>query len=149
MPVAEALFLDKKTGKRVKLCGGTNPKEPFVMVMGADNKPYYCEASQLVTVDSKGTPNFNAPLEVPLEEKDEKPPAPIIPIAETRLNLNLASPAEISARVPGVGYRTAKKIVDHRLSLPGEKFSNLDQVREVSSRVNWEAVLEADVLFVG
>jgi len=66
---------------------------------------------------------------------------------ETRLNLNMASPEQIADRIHGVGYSTAKKIVELRGTLPGEKFSSLEQLRQVS-RVDWDEVFEADLVFV-
>lgn len=143
-----ALYHDKRSGKRVKLMGGISEKEPFVMVVGADGQPYYTEIAQLAPCDDKGMPQRNVILDTPSTEKEEVAPIPVIEIPEMRLNLNAASAVEISSRIPGVGYRTAKRIVEHRLSLPGEKFSTLEQVQSVSNRVNWQAVLEADLVFV-
>ena len=49
---------------------------------------------------------------------------------DTRLNLNTATAEYIQKRLPGVGYATAKKIVEMRMSLSGERFANLKQLRE-------------------
>jgi DNA uptake protein ComE-like DNA-binding protein len=145
---AVKVFQDKRSGKRVRLVGGINEKEPFVMVVGNDNQPYYAEVSQLAPCDEAGRPDRSAVLSAPTEAKEETPPVPVIDLPETRLNLNLASAQEISSRIPGVGYRTAKRIVEQRLSLPGERFTTLEQVQSVSNRVNWEEVLKADLVFV-
>ena len=35
----------------------------------------------------------------------------------------------------------------HRMSLPGEKFKNLDQLRKIS-RVDWDQVIKDDLIYV-
>jgi hypothetical protein len=148
--VANRFYQDRRNGQRVRMVGGASTKEEFILVEGQDRKPYYAELSQLVPCDEQGRPDFDARLEgvVAKEEKDETPPEPVIPIVETRLNLNMATAEEIAKRVPGVGYRIAKRIVDTRLTLPAEKFVNLEQVVAVSNRVNWDEVLRSDLVFV-
>ena len=47
----------------------------------------------------------------------------------------------------GIGYATAKKILELRMSLPGEKFKNLDQLRKIS-RVDWDQVIKDDLIYV-
>jgi competence ComEA-like helix-hairpin-helix protein len=76
----------------------------------------------------------------------DAPPAPTIP-ADTRLNVNTATAEAIAAAIKGVGYSTAKKIVELRMSLPGEKFINLEQLKQVG-RVDWEQVLAEDLIYV-
>ena len=80
-------------------------------------------------------------------EEEEKIPDGITQIEDTRLNLNTA-PAEIIAkRLPGVGYATAKKVVELRLSLSGERFANLKQLENIP-RVNWEQLIKEDLIFI-
>jgi DNA uptake protein ComE-like DNA-binding protein len=144
------LYQDKKTGKRVKIVGGTSLKEDSVLVCGNDRLPYYTYLSQLVECDERGTPNFEVTADQDRPpEKEEKAPEPLVALIETRLNLNMATPEEIERRVPGVGYRIAKRIVEQRMTLPAEKFVSLDQVRSVSNRVNWDEVEKANVIFLG
>jgi len=63
--------------------------------------------------------------------------------------VNTASAEDIARRVPGLGYRTAKKIKSLQLSLPGEVFRNLDQLKASSTRVNWDEVFKSNQLFLG
>jgi len=49
--------------------------------------------------------------------------------------------------LPGVGIKTAKEIVDLRQSLPGEKFTKLDQLKSIK-RVDWDQVFESGDLYV-
>ena len=80
-------------------------------------------------------------------EPEEKAPENVVPLEDTRLNLNTA-PAEIIAkRLPGVGYATAKKIVELRMSLSGERFNNLKQLENIP-RVNWDQLIEEDLIFI-
>ena len=144
----QVIFQDRKTGKRVLRVGGGGGKEDFVMVKGPDGVPYYALLSQLMPCDEKGTPDFDARFERE-EEPDEAVPAPIIDIIETRLNVNAATAEEIARRVPGLGYRTAKKLKGLQLSLPGEVFRNLDQLKASSTRVNWDEILKSNQLFLG
>ena len=118
------------------------------MVKGPDGVPYYASLSQLMPCDSKGTPDFDARYEKE-EEPDEVIPAPIIDIVETRLNVNTATAEEIARRVPGLGYRTAKKLKGLQLSLPGEVFRNLEQLKASSTRVNWDEIFKSNQLFLG
>jgi DNA uptake protein ComE-like DNA-binding protein len=86
----------------------------------------------------------------PLTRNEQDPdviPTPTIP-PDTRLNLNLATAEMIAQRIKGVGYSTAKKIVELRMGLPGEKFQTLEQVKSVG-RVDWDQVIADDLIFVG
>jgi len=118
------------------------------MVRGSDGIVYYASLSQLMPCDSKGTPDFDSHYERP-EEPEEAIPAPIIDIVETRLNVNTATAEEIARRVPGLGYRTAKKLKGLQLSLPGEVFRNLEQLKASSTRVNWDEIFKSNQLFLG
>lgn len=147
----QQIYQDKKNGKRVCIVGGTSPKDECVLVQGNDKIPYYAYLSQLVECDVLGTPNFErtaADDRAALPDEDTMP-QPIIDLVETRVNLNMASAEEIAKRVPGVGYRIAKAIVDSRLVLPNEKFTTMDQVTSVSNRVNWEEIEKANLIFLG
>lgn len=146
--MTQAIFQDRRTGKRVKQLGGGGGKEDFVLVKGSDGVPYYASLTQLMPCDDKGTPDFKAVYEKP-EDPEEKIPEPVIDIVETRLNVNTATAEELAKRVPGLGYRTAKKLKSLQLSMPGEVFRNLDQLKAASTRVNWDAIIEENVLFVG
>ena len=82
-----------------------------------------------------------------LKVEEEKMPERVVPIEDTRLNLNTAPAEQIAKRLPGVGFATAKKIVELRMSLSGERFANLKQLENIP-RVNWEQLIEEDVIFI-
>ena len=64
------------------------------------------------------------------------------------MNVNAATAEALAKHVKGIGYATAKKIVELRLSLPGERFKNLDQLKKIG-RVDWDEVIAADLIYVG
>jgi transcriptional accessory protein Tex/SPT6 len=83
--------------------------------------------------------------ESPVDE-DAIPEAVIPP--DMRLNINVASAEAIAKTVKGIGYSTAKKIVELRLSLSGERFTTLDQLKRIG-RVDWDQVIGEDLIYIG
>lgn len=74
-------------------------------------------------------------------------PESVIPV-DTRLNINAASAEAIAKAIKGIGYATAKRIVELRMSLSGERFVNMDQLRRIG-RVDWDQIIADDVLYIG
>ena len=143
--MATNLFQDQKTGKLVELLSKVDKE--YAMVRDGGGNVVYMTLEQLVPYDKdKGRlSKINVPaLEVP---DDEAPPASAVPIEDTRLNLNAATAEQIQKRLPGVGYATAKKIIELRMSLSGERFANLKQL-EIIPRVNWDQMIDEDLIFI-
>ena len=138
------LFQDTKTGKLVEFIS-KHDKE-FAMVRDAGGVVTFVTLEQLVPYDKeKGRlAKVTAPV---LQEKEEEMPARVVPIEDTRLNLNTAPAEQIAKRLPGVGFATAKKIVELRMSLSGERFNNLKQLENIP-RVNWDQLIEEDMIFI-
>ena len=138
------LFQDTKTGKLVEFIS-KHDKE-FAMVRDAGGVVTFVTLDQLVPYDrEKGRlAKVAAPV---LSEPEEKMPDRVVPIEDTRLNLNTAPAEQIAKRLPGVGFATAKKIVELRMSLSGERFNNLKQLENIP-RVNWEQLIEEDMIFI-
>jgi DNA uptake protein ComE-like DNA-binding protein len=87
-------------------------------------------------------------------EKDAKPVKsrrgrqivkPQVP-APNRFNLNGATPELLTQILPGVGLKTANEIIELRMSLPGERFSKLEQLRQIK-HINWDEIL-SDAIYV-
>ena len=138
------LFQDQKTGKLVEFIS-KHDKE-YAMVRDAGGAITYLTLEQLVPYDKdKGrlTKVTASPIDIP----EEKAPELVVPLEDRRLNLNVASAEIIQKRLPGVGYATAKKIVELRMSLSGERFSNLKQLENIP-RVNWDQLIEEDLIFI-
>tara|TARA_B100001778_G_scaffold112512_2_gene92145 strand:+ start:13426 stop:13860 length:435 start_codon:yes stop_codon:yes gene_type:complete len=139
------LFQDDNTGQLVEFINKIDGEYAMVRDSGGGIRyvnltaltPYSQEKGRLAKVE--------APQIQP--EKEEEAPKTVVPLEDTRLNLNTA-PAEIIAkRLPGVGYATAKRIVELRMSLSGERFNNLKQLENIP-RVNWEQLIEDDLIFI-
>ena len=139
------LFQDTKTGKLVEFIS-RHDKE-FAMVRDSGGSITYLTLDQLVPYDKdKGRlAKVAAPKIAPPPE--EKAPTRVVPLEDRRLNLNTATAEVIQKRLPGVGYATAKKIVELRMSLSGERFNNLKQLENIP-RVNWEQLIEEDLIFI-
>ena len=143
--MASNLFQDTKTGKLVEFIS-KHDKE-YAMVRDAGGAISYVSLDQLCPYDKeKGRlAKVAAPQIKP--EPEEQAPVTVVPAEDTRLNLNTASAEIIQKRLPGVGYSTAKKIVEFRMSLSGERFNNLKQLENIP-RVNWEKLIEEDLIFI-
>lgn len=139
------LFQDTKTGKLVEFIS-KHDKE-YAMVRDAGGAISYVGLEQLVPYSrEKGRlAKVEAPQIAP--EPEEQAPPTVVPAEDYRLNLNTATADVIQKRLPGVGYATAKKIVEFRMSLSGERFNNLKQLENIP-RVNWEQLIEEDLIFI-
>ena len=139
-----SLFQDTKTGKLVEVLSVIDKE--FAMIKDAGGVTSYVSMDYLVPYDVKK--GRLAKVTTKAEKEDEeKLPEAVVPIEDYRLNLNMATPEQIAKRLPGVGYSTAKKIVELRMSLSGEKFSNLKQLENIP-RVNWETIIAEDLIFI-
>tara|TARA_B100001939_G_C16862400_1_gene582498 strand:- start:493 stop:927 length:435 start_codon:yes stop_codon:yes gene_type:complete len=140
------LFQDEKTGQLVEFLS-KHDKE-YAMVRTSTGAITYVTLDQLVPYDvEKGRLSKVSAPQIQ-QEPEEAAPDPVVPIEETRLNMNAASAEQIQKRLPGVGYSTAKKIVELRMSLSGERFNNLKQLENIP-RVNWEQLIADDMIFIG
>ena len=138
------LFQDTRTGKLVEFVS-KHDKE-FAMVKDAAGNVTFMTLEQLTPYDR--TKGRLAKVKAPeLHVPEEQPPEAVVPVEDTRLNLNFAPAEQIAKRLPGVGFATAKKIVELRMSLSGEKFSNLKQLENIP-RVNWDQLIEEDLIFI-
>lgn len=67
--------------------------------------------------------------------------------AANRVNINSATPQLLTQVLKGVGLKTAIEIKELQQSLPGERFTKLDQLKSIS-RIDWDSVLEGDHVYV-
>ena len=144
-PQVSNLMQDQKTGKLVEFIG-THDKEYAMVRDGAGNVSYVTLDQLLPYSQEKGRlSKIAAPqLEV---EKEEPVPLSVVPAEDARLNLNNATAEMIAKRLPGVGYTTAKRIVELKMSLSGERFTNLKQLENIP-RVNWDQFISDDIIFI-
>lgn len=141
-----ALYQNLRNGQIVEFI--SHHDKDYALIRTASGNVDYVALRDLVSyVPGKGRTN-----EQPLPQSAESPldedvvPETVIPV-DARLNLNVATPEAIAKAVKGIGYSTARKITELRSSLPGERFSNLEQLRRVG-RVDWDEVIAADLIYV-
>jgi DNA uptake protein ComE-like DNA-binding protein len=142
-----SLYQQKRTGQIVELISYHD--KDYALIRNQAGSVSYAALEDLEEyVVGKGRTGATPKSQLAKDDVDpDVAPVPTIP-PDVRLNLNLATAEMISQRIKGVGYSTAKKVIELRQSLPGERFSTLEQLKSVG-RVDWEAVLREDLVFVG
>jgi|TARA_Y100001970_G_C14078434_1_gene773314 DNA uptake protein ComE-like DNA-binding protein len=135
------LFKHKKTGARVKIISELDNGDCF-MVEDQDSRTFYAYKHELET-DPEGTKKVKT---LQIKDKASKEEPRDFP-PETRLNINGATAQMIADHIKGIGLKTAREIKDLQMSLSGEKFANLEQLRQIK-RVDWDSVIAADLIRV-
>jgi DNA uptake protein ComE-like DNA-binding protein len=135
------LYQHKKTGARVKIVSEWDHGEWF-MVEDQDGRLYTAYKQELEP-DEAATKKVVA-LQVKDKASREEPRA--FP-PDNRLNINSATPQMIADHIKGIGLKTAREIKDLQMSLSGERFNNLEQLKQIK-RVDWDAVISADLVRV-
>lgn len=135
------LYQHKKTGARVKIITEWDSGDWF-MVEDQDGLLYTAYKTELVPDEAatKKVKTLQVKDKAAQEEPRSFPP-------ETRLNINSATPQMIADHVKGIGLKTARDIKDLQMSLSGERFNNLEQLKQIR-RVDWEAVFAANLIRV-
>ena len=143
--MAKQVHQYEKTGKLCEILQKIDKE--FAMVKFSDGSLEYVLLDHLVPYDpDKGRLSKVKAPEAPI--KEESLPEQLLGDREDcRLNLNTATAEQMAKRLPGVGYSTAKKICEMRMSLSGERFTRLEQLDNVP-RLNWQALVEDDLIFV-
>jgi DNA uptake protein ComE-like DNA-binding protein len=142
-----ALFQNLKNGQVVEYIA--HHDNEWAMVKNAGGAVSYVRLEDMVSYEAGvGRTGIKPEPQRAGDQVDEDViPEAIIP-PDLRVNVNVASPEELAKRVKGIGYSTAKKINDLRLSLPGERFRELEQLRKIG-RVDWDEIFAEDVIYVG
>jgi len=135
------LFKHKKTGARVKVISELDNGDCF-MVEDQDSRTFYAYHYELES-DPEGTKKVKT---LQIKDKAAKEEPRDFP-PETRLNINGATAQMIADHIKGIGLKTAREIKDLQMSLSGEKFNNLEQLKDIK-RVDWDSVFAADLIRV-
>ncbi len=143
---SNTLFQDSKTGKLVEMLGTHDVI--YAKVKDASGHIKYVTLEQLIPYDAQKGRLAKIPDIITKAQEEEPAPKQVVPLEDSRLNMNVATAEIIQKRLPGVGYTTAKRIVELRMSLSGERFSNLKQLENIP-RVNWDQLIEEDRIFIG
>ena len=135
------LYQHKKTGARVKVVSEFDNGDWF-MVEDQDGRLFTAYKSELAPDEdaTKKVKTLQIKDKAAKEEPREFPP-------DHRLNVNSATAQMIADHIKGIGLKTAREIKDLQMSLSGERFNNLEQLKQIK-RVDWEAVLAADLIRV-
>jgi DNA uptake protein ComE-like DNA-binding protein len=135
------LYQHKKTGARVKIVSEWDNGDWF-MVEDQDGRLYTAYKNEL-TPDEQATKKVQT---LQVKDKAAKEEPRTFP-PETRLNINTATAQMIADHIKGIGLKTAREVKDLQMSLSGERFANLEQLKQIK-RVDWEAVIAADLIRV-
>lgn len=144
-----ALYQNTKNGQIVEFIG--HHDKNWAMVKSQSGEVSYVSIENLLEW-KQGTGRTQTVAKPQLVkrdiEKEEKEfTAPVIP-PETRINLNMATQQILTQAIKGIGHSSAKQIVELRSSLPDERFTSWDQLRQVK-RVNWDSIIDEDIAWIG
>jgi DNA uptake protein ComE-like DNA-binding protein len=112
------------------------------MVEDQDGRLYTAYKTELIP-DEQATKKVTA-LQVKDKAAQEEPRT--FP-PDHRLNINSATAQMIADHIKGIGLKTAREIKDLQMSLSGERFNSLEQLKQIK-RVDWDSVLAADLVRV-
>jgi DNA uptake protein ComE-like DNA-binding protein len=135
------LYKHKKTGARVKIISEWDNGDWF-MLEDQDGRLFTAYKTELEP-DEEGTKKVKTLQVKDAAAKEEPRSFP----PETRLNINAATAQMIADHIKGIGLKTAREIKDLQLSLSGERFNSLEQLREIK-RIDWDSVFAADLVRV-
>jgi DNA uptake protein ComE-like DNA-binding protein len=135
------LYQHIKTGARLKVISEFDNGDWF-MVEDQDGRLFTAYKSELIP-DEAATKKVQT-LQVKDKASQEEPR--VFP-PDTRLNVNSATPQMIADHIKGIGLKTAREIKDLQMSLSGERFNNLEQLKKIK-RVDWESVMAANLIRV-
>jgi hypothetical protein len=129
-------------GVKVAIISTHDDGEYFMVRSITTGKVFFAHKNQIIEKD----------IEVETDEKTIKRrrgrqvARPDVP-AFTRLNINSATPELLTQILKGIGMKTAVEIKELQQSMPGERFSKLDQLKSISN-IDWDSVLEGDIAYV-
>ena len=135
------LYQHVKTGARVKVVSEWDDGDWF-MIEDQDGRVFTAYKTEVVP-DQKATKQVKSLQVKDAAAKEEVRKFP----PETRLNINSATPQMIADHIKGIGLKTAREIKDLQLSLSGERFHSLEQLKQIK-RVDCDSVFAADLVRV-
>ena len=135
------LYQHKKTGTRLKIVSAWDDND-WYMVEDQDGRVFTVYHTE-IEKDPDATKKVKT-LQVKDAAKGDEPRK--FP-TDQRLNINGATAQMIADHIKGVGLKTAKDIKELQLSLSGERFNSLEQLRQVP-RVDWDSVFAANLVRV-
>ena len=135
------LYKHTKTNARVKVISEWDNGDWF-MVEDQDGRLFTAYKTEIAPDEqaTKTVKTLQVKDKAAKEEPRSFPP-------DNRLNINSATAQMIADHIKGIGLKTAREIKDLQMSLSGERFNNLEQLKQIK-RVDWDSVLAADLIRV-
>ena len=143
--MAETIY--KPSGIKIEVISTHDDGDYYMVRSSTSGKVFFAHCDQIeqqeVTVPT--------PSETPAKSRRgrRKAAAVVQPIVQqdNRINLNTLTKEGITQVLPGVGIKTATEIIELKGTLPGEKFSKLEQLKSIK-KVDWDAVFESNLVYV-
>lgn len=142
--MAETIY--KPSGIKVVVLSTHDEGEYFMVRSNTSGKVFYAHKDQIEQQEDKKSEKNDTPSRNRRGRRKVSVVKPQVP-TDNRVNLNTLTAEGLTQVLPGVGIKTAKEIVELRMSLPGEKFTKLDQLTSIK-RVEWVAVFETGEVYV-
>jgi DNA uptake protein ComE-like DNA-binding protein len=131
------------SGVKVDILSTHDDGEYFMVRSKTTGKVFFAHKNQIEQKEEVKDSNGQAkPVKSRRGRQVVKPQVP----APNRFNLNAATPELLTQILPGVGLKTATEIIELRMSLPGERFTKLEQLRQIK-HIDWDEILN-DSIFV-
>lgn len=129
-------------GVKVEVLNTHDEGEYFMVRSLTTGKVFFAHKNQIAEEDKEvETP------EKPVKQRRGRQIVKPEVAAHNRVNLNSATPQLLTQVLKGIGMKTAIEIKELQQSMPGERFTKLDQLRAIS-RVDWDSVLESGDVYV-
>jgi len=136
----------KPSGIKVQVLSIHDEGEYLMVRSNTSGKVFFAHKDQIESEEVKNTTTNETPLRNRRTKRKVAVVRPQVP-TDNRINLNNLTPEGLTQCLPGVGIKTAKEIVDLRQSLPGERFTKLEQLKAIK-RVDWDQVFESGDVYV-
>jgi DNA uptake protein ComE-like DNA-binding protein len=133
----------KPSGVKVVILSEHDEGEYKMVRSVTTGKVFFAHKGQIELVEATEEKTSAKPV---LKRRGRQLIQPEIPF-ENRVNINSATPERLTQVLKGVGIKTAVEIKELQQSMPGERFTKLDQLKAIS-RVDWTEVLEGGVVYV-
>lgn len=140
----KAEYTYKPSGVKVSILSVHDNGEYMMVRSETTGKVFYAHKNQL-----DGADETKSETKTVVRRGNRRQLATATPVvaAEDRVNINTATPQKLTQILKGVGLKTATEIKELQQSLPGERFTKLDQLRSIA-KVDWDAVLEDGSVYV-
>lgn len=132
------------SGVKVDILSTHDDGEYFMVRSVTTGKVFFAHKNQIEQKDA-AVKDGKEDAKVVKARRGRQVVKPQIPVPN-RFNLNGATPELLTQILPGVGMKTANEIIELRMSLPGERFTKLEQLRQIK-HINWDEIL-SDSIYV-